>query len=68
MMLSLAQRDEATRKRLIELLEKHVTRDADLRRIKPLIATLKNPTAGNGTGKNPTPSPAQNKAATASAQ
>jgi len=35
--LDAAEPAAGARKRLVELLEKHVTRDADLRRIKPLI-------------------------------
>ena len=64
MMLALAERDDSARKRLVELLEKHVTREADLRRIKPLIAELKNPTAAKSTEKN-TPPPSEHKQAAA---
>jgi len=53
--------------RLVELLEKNVTREADVRRIKPLIATLKNGTAANATEKKAPPPAAQNKAAAATA-
>jgi hypothetical protein len=67
MMLALADHDDAARKRLIELLEKNVTREADLRRIKPLIAELKSRSAGNGTEKKAPPPAAQNKAAAATA-
>ena len=45
MMLSLAERDESARKRLVELLEKNVTREADVRRIHPIIEKLR--TANN---------------------
>src|SRR6266581_3045882 len=38
--LDLVEEDEALRKRFIAELEKRVTRDADLRRIKPILATL----------------------------
>lgn len=67
MMLALADHDDAARKRLVDLLEKNITRDADLRRIKPLITTLKNGTAGNGSEKKAPPPAAQNKAAAATA-
>ena len=42
MMLALAEHDPAAKKRLVELLEKNVTRPADVKRIDPLLATLKN--------------------------
>lgn len=67
MMLALAEREDASRKRLVDLLEKHVTRDADLRRIKPLIASLKNGTAGNGTEKKAPPPATQKLAVSATA-
>ena len=68
MMLALAHQDDTSRKRLIELLEKHVTRDADLRRITPLIAELKNRTVANQTEKNTLPPSEHKRAAAASAQ
>jgi hypothetical protein len=42
MMLALAEHDPAAKKRLVELLEKNVTRPADVKRIEPLLAALKN--------------------------
>lgn len=41
MMLALAEADPAAKKRLIELLEKNITRPADVRRIAPLVEQLK---------------------------
>ena len=41
-MLALAEHDPAAKKRLVELLEKNVTRPADVKRIEPLLAALKN--------------------------
>lgn len=40
MMLALAENDSAARKRLAELIERHVTRPADVKRIAPLLAEL----------------------------
>jgi len=45
MMLALAEHDPAAKKRLVELLEKNVTRPADVKRIEPLLAALKNGSA-----------------------
>jgi len=41
MMLALAEHDPAEKKRLVELLEKNVTRPADVKRIEPLLVVLK---------------------------
>jgi hypothetical protein len=41
MMLALAEHDPAVKKRLVELLEKNVTRPADVKRIEPLLVVLK---------------------------
>ena len=41
MMLALAEHDPAAKKRLVELLEKNVTRPADVKRIDPLLVVLK---------------------------
>jgi hypothetical protein len=41
MMLALAEHDPAAKKRLVELLEKNVTRPADVKRIEPLLIVLK---------------------------
>jgi hypothetical protein len=41
MMLALAEHDQVARKRLIELIEKSVKRPADVKRIEPLVAALK---------------------------
>jgi hypothetical protein len=45
MMLALAEHDLVARKRLVELIEKHVKRPADVKRIEPLVAAMKEQTA-----------------------
>lgn len=45
MMLALAEKDPVARKRLAELIEQNVTRPADVTRIAPLLADLKQASA-----------------------
>jgi uncharacterized small protein (DUF1192 family) len=41
MMLALADKDPAAKKRLVELIEQNVKREADVKRIAPLVEELK---------------------------
>lgn len=51
-LLALARKNDADRKYLLDMLEKHVKRPADVRRIRPIIEELKGATAERPAEKN----------------
>lgn len=51
MMLRLAQQDKAVRGSLLDWMNAHITRPADLKRIQPLLDQWANPTATEGEKK-----------------